>query len=80
MKITNLKIEKFRNFKDVDCIIGKKLTIIAGRNGTGKSALLGLIGHIFDYKGESRTLSGQKFVTEFNKMRPFKIPCQSDII
>ncbi len=78
MKITNLKIEKFRNFKDVDCIIGKKLTIIAGRNGTGKSALLGLIGHIFDYKGESRTLSGQKFVTEFNKIFRFSLKHERD--
>ncbi len=73
MKITNLKIEKFRNLENVDFKIGKKLTIIAGRNGTGKSALLGLIGHIFDYKGKSKTLSGQKFATEFNKIFRFSL-------
>ena len=73
MKITNLKIEKFRNLENVDFKIGNKLTIIAGRNGTGKSALIGLIGHIFDYKGKSRTLSGQKFATEFNKIFRFSL-------
>jgi AAA15 family ATPase/GTPase len=73
MKVTNLKIEKFRNLNNVDFRIGKKLTIIAGRNGTGKSSLLGLIGHIFDYKGKSRTLSGQKFATEFNKIFRFSL-------
>lgn len=78
MKITNLKIEKFRNLENVDFKIGKKLTIIAGRNGTGKSALLGLIGHIFDYKGKSKTLSGQKFATEFNKIFRFSLSHEKD--
>lgn len=78
MKITNLKIDKFRKLQNVDFKIGNKLTVIAGRNGTGKSALLGLIGHVFDYKGKQRTISGQKFATEFGKIFRFSLNLESN--
>jgi len=38
-----LSIENFRSFRDVSFDLGKKLTIISGQNGVGKSNLLSLI-------------------------------------
>lgn len=39
----SLDIKKFRNFKDVSFSLGKKITVISGQNGVGKSNLLSLI-------------------------------------
>ena len=36
-------IEYFRNFKNVSFELGKKITVISGQNGVGKSNLLSLI-------------------------------------
>ncbi len=36
-------VENFRNFRDVSFDLGKKLTVISGQNGVGKSNLLSLI-------------------------------------
>ena len=38
-----LKIDHFRNFKDVSFELGSRITIISGQNGVGKSNLLSLI-------------------------------------
>lgn len=40
---SHLKIEYFRNFRDVSFKLGKKITVISGQNGVGKSNLLSLI-------------------------------------
>ncbi len=39
----HLHVEKFRNFRDVSFELGRKLTVISGQNGVGKSNLLSLI-------------------------------------
>jgi predicted ATPase len=50
-RIKELNIVKFRHLDNILNIkIGEKLTIIAGGNGTGKSSLLGLIGHVFSFR------------------------------
>ena len=36
-------IENFRNFKDVSFDLGRKITVLSGQNGVGKSNLLSLI-------------------------------------
>lgn len=38
-----LQIKEFRNFKNISFDLGKKITIISGQNGVGKSNLLSLI-------------------------------------
>lgn len=43
MKPTELILENFRNFRDVIIPLGKKITIISGVNGVGKSNILSLI-------------------------------------
>ncbi len=45
-KIKQLNVTNFRHLHNLNNInVGDKLTVIAGVNGTGKSSLLGLIGH-----------------------------------
>ncbi|MFI3236629.1 MAG: AAA family ATPase [Lachnospiraceae bacterium] len=39
----HLHVENFRNFRDVSFDLGKRLTVISGQNGVGKSNLLSLI-------------------------------------
>lgn len=43
IKPTELILENFRNFRDVNIPLGKKITIISGVNGVGKSNILSLI-------------------------------------
>lgn len=55
--ITKLNIENFRHLKNLNDIkIGEKITIIAGENGTGKSCLLGLIGHVFSFRDKKKII------------------------
>lgn len=45
--IDKIYIKKFRKFVDVEMHCGKKLTVIAGQNGTQKTTLLGLLAQPF---------------------------------
>lgn len=45
--IEKAHITKFRKFSELDISCGKKMTIIAGQNGTQKTTLLGLLAHPF---------------------------------
>lgn len=51
MFISSLHIERFRPFNKNDFKIGKYVTAIAGFNCTGKSTILGLLGHCGELKG-----------------------------
>ena len=42
-KIQHVKVEKFRSFHEVEFDIGRKITVISGQNGVGKSNLISLI-------------------------------------
>lgn len=44
-----MHINKFRTFKDVDISIGQKLTLISGKNGTGKSTILGILAQVCSF-------------------------------
>lgn len=46
-KINGIELENFRTFQNQKLHLGKRLTVISGRNGTMKSTLLGLISHPF---------------------------------
>lgn len=73
MIISKVKIEKFRKFSNVEFSLGKKITIIAGQNGTMKTTLLGLIGHPFSLTNKeyeihkARTIDGYAFGSKFNE-------------
>jgi predicted ATP-dependent endonuclease of OLD family len=74
-RIKTLNINNFRHLNNLTNIrIGEKLTVIAGVNGTGKSSLLGLLGHVFsfrDKKGVIKTIDHKPFETLFSEVFRF---------
>ncbi len=69
--INAISIERFRHLENVSFKIGKRLTIISGGNGTGKTSILGLIGHIFTYPKSEKTLFNHSFETQFSEVFRF---------
>ncbi len=74
MKITDIQVEKFRNISDIDIAFAPRLNAIAGQNGTSKTSVLGLIGHVFTFGNAHKTLAGKKFATEFSDIFKFAYP------
>lgn len=62
-----LHIADFRLFKDTDIIFGKYVTVLAGRNSTGKSTILGLVANSAQLQ-KYRTYSGTSFKAEFSEL------------
>lgn len=58
MIIKKINIEKFRDIHNTEFMLGKYITAIAGRNGSMKSTLLGIIGQTFTIPPEGHPLSG----------------------
>ena len=50
MFISELYIERFRLFQNNSIKLGKYITAISGFNATGKSTVLGLLGHCGELK------------------------------
>lgn len=74
MKIIKLSIDRFRHINNLKSIrIGSQLTVIAGTNGTGKSSLLGLIGHMFSFPSKNipESMIIKKFETQFSEVFRF---------
>ncbi|WP_036599387.1 ATP-binding protein [Oribacterium sp. oral taxon 078] len=63
LKLAKMEIDFFRNFHDVQFDIGRKITVISGQNGVGKSNIVSLIasGSGLNKKGEL----GSNFQPEF---------------
>ncbi|MDO5016669.1 MAG: AAA family ATPase [Eubacteriales bacterium] len=61
---THVVIENFRNFKNVDFNLGRKITVISGQNGVGKSNLLSLIASSSGLS--KRAALGSNFQPDFN--------------
>jgi len=74
MKITEIKVNKFRNISGITLDFSPCLNAIAGQNGTSKTSILGLIGHIFTYEKTEKTLLGKNFHTEFSEIFRFAYP------
>lgn len=81
--IEKIYIHKFRKFSDIEIPLGSKVTAIAGKNGTMKTTLLGILGQPFSMNNKDnplcseRTLDGAEFVTELNDR--FKFSPEKDI-
>ncbi len=71
MKLESVYIKKFRHMNELELKLGKRLTVISGQNGTGKSTILGLVGQIFDYKGKQRTKNNLPFATKYSEIFRF---------
>ncbi len=74
MKITKLEILKFRKVSNLEVNFASRLNAIAGQNGTIKTTILGLIGHIFNFDNSYKNLTGKNFSTEFSDIFKFAYP------
>jgi AAA15 family ATPase/GTPase len=74
MNITNLQITKFRHLNDINIFLGSRLTALAGQNGTGKSTVLGLLGHVCKEKTNFKTFDNSRFETDYSEIFKFSFP------
>lgn len=64
-----LKLNDFRQFKDMDISLGKRLTVLAGRNSTGKSTILGILANSGELKKKDGiTYADGQFRAEFSEI------------
>lgn len=64
-----LKIHDFRLFAEQDIKLGKYITVLAGRNSTGKSTILGMLGNSSEIKKkDGTTYTGGQFRAEFSEI------------
>lgn len=71
MKIKKLHITTFRHLNSLNFDIGSIITVIAGGNGTGKTSMLGIIGHIFKYGNTYHNLFNERFETKYSEVFRF---------
>lgn len=71
MKISKLIITQFRHLNNLNFNLGATITVIAGGNGTGKTSLLGLIGHIFRFGNSPKNLFNDRFETKYSSVFRF---------
>jgi predicted ATPase len=74
MKVNKLIINKFRHLRDLELTFGNRITAIAGQNCTGKSSILGLVGHIFTFDSSYKALDKKQFTTQYSEMFRFPYP------
>lgn len=81
--IERIHIYEFRKLHNIEIPLGNKVTAIAGKNGTMKTTLLGIIGQPFSMNDKDnpmcngRTLDGMEFETELTDK--FKFSPDKDI-
>ncbi len=60
--LKEIKIHKYRGFRDVSFKVGTRLTVIAGQNGTQKTTLLGMLTQMFTLDPKSEMGSEKPLV------------------
>jgi len=68
-KIKKINIQKFRHLDNLEILLGSKITIISGGNGTGKTSVLGLLSHIFT--STSKSLNKRSMSSKFSEVFRF---------
>ena len=64
-----LKINQFRCFTEQEIVVGKLLTVLAGRNSTGKSTILGMLGNAAELKKkDGATYFSKLFRADFSEL------------
>ena len=64
-----LKLNDFRQFKNMNILLGKNITVLAGRNSTGKSTILGVLANSGELKKkDGTTYSNRRFRAEFSEI------------
>lgn len=83
MIIRKIDIKKFRGFEDVSFNLGSQLTIIAGKNGTQKTTILGMLSQPFTISADDnpmkveKPLSGGSYKSAFDEK--FKLSANFDL-
>lgn len=72
MIIKSVQIEKFRAFENVRFFLGKRITVISGRNATQKTTLLGMIGQPFTISSKDNRMYGCKTIDGYNFRSQFR--------
>lgn len=67
-KYNGIYIEKFRSLKNCYIKLGSNLTVLSGKNGTMKSAILGLIAHPFNSPNDAKDLVGTPLKTTISNV------------
>lgn len=64
-----LRLKNFRQFSNMDVLLGKRLTVLAGRNSTGKSTILGILANSGELKKkDGTTYADGQFRAEFSEI------------
>ena len=69
--IEKVHISRFRKFIDLEIKCGKKLTVIAGQNGTQKTTLLGLLAHPFSMSKKNPDDENPDSISEDEQVKDF---------
>ena len=65
----SIKINDFRQFSEKELFLGRYITVLAGRNSTGKSTVLGLLGNSSELKKKIvETYTQNQFRAEFSEI------------
>lgn len=67
MRFDKVVIHSFRRFSEDEIYLGKKVTAIAGNNGTGKSTILGILANSSQLS-KHKTYLGKPFRGEFSEL------------
>ena len=67
-KYNGIYIKNFRSLKNCYIKLGSNLTVLSGKNGTMKSALLGLIAHPFNSPNDAKDLVGTPLKTTISNV------------
>lgn len=60
--IHNIYIEKFRGLHEINIPLGKRITLLCGKNGTSKSTILGILAQMFNFdKDRSKDKNDQNY-------------------
>ncbi|GAB4156539.1 MAG: AAA family ATPase [Winogradskyella sp.] len=71
MKIKKLHIKNFRHINEQTIVFGKRLTVISGQNGTGKSSVLGWVAQLCDFKAKNKRLNDEYFKEDYSNVFMF---------
>ena len=65
----DIRIKDFRLFKEQKIVLGRQITVLCGRNSTGKSTILGMLANSGELKKkDGTTYTNKAFKAEFSEL------------
>ena len=75
-KIDGIKLVNFRGINDETIVLGDYITVLAGKNGTMKSTVLGLLAHPFSSPNNAKDILGNSLKTNLKNV--FRLSPEKD--